>query len=211
MDDAEKIEVLYVLQDELEPDRELLEAPYQGPAKKTGREHRGANDQIPVCLEAGIYCYFKPINGVDATTADALGHTIVSATLAECAAWRLAHALGGVFAEIVVPQVLRQLDDVDPLAPGALCRRREGKPQSDEPFAKVREQCLAAAFFDSLIGQQDRNKNNWLWHDASGEFRLIDHGFAFARPGDTFVNLRFTRWRWGKKEQQLVDDERSKP
>ena len=40
--------------------------------------------------------------------------------------------------------------------------------------------CLPAAFFDSLIAQQDRHDGNWRW---DGErLTLIDHGYAFALP-----------------------------
>ena len=190
-----------------DPSELLLENPFNRLGKKTGKERPGANDQIPLWLAGDIYCYFKPMNGVDAATADQFGHTIVSTTLAECAAWRLAHALGGVYEEIVAGHVLRKFDDVDPDAPGAIARGLPGKTQSDEPFANVREQCLAAAFFDSLIGQQDRNKNNWLWHTPALQFRLIDHGFSFGRPGELTLMLRFTSWRWGHKEQQLSDSE----
>jgi hypothetical protein len=209
VDLAEQVERLYDLQREVEPDRELLENPFEDFARRTGRETPGANDQIPIYITPRIYCYFKPMNGVDATTADVFGHTVVSATLAECAAWRLAHAIGGVFEAIVLPQLLRKFSEIDDRAPGAVARRQPGKTQSDQPFSAVRELCRAAAFFDALIGQQDRNKNNWLWDGASSRFLLIDHGFAFGRPGDETLNPRFTRWRWKQGEQKLDSEELS--
>ena len=37
-----------------------------------------------------------------------------------------------------------------------------------------------AAFFDALIGQQDRNKGNVLWYEERQVIYLIDHSFSFA-------------------------------
>jgi hypothetical protein len=207
MDEARQVEHLYELQREVEPDRELLEAPLKTTTTKTGQEQTSANLQVALFLEGDIYCYFKPMNGVDAPAADFFKHTVVSATLAECAAWRLASAMGGVLSEIVIPQVLRKFESIDSRAPGALARRYEGKTNSSNPFTEVREECVAAAFFDSLIGQQDRNKANWLWDKKEGRFRLLDHGFAFGRPGDETLSLRFTKWRWDQHGEALLDDE----
>jgi len=207
MDPADQTTMLYALQDEFEPDRALLDAPFDRITKKTGKEINGVNQQVALYLEGDLYCYFKPLNGVDVTTADAFGHTLLSSTLAECAAWRLAHRFGDPFDRIVIPQVLRKLPAVDERAPGALARRHEGKTNRSDPFEHAREYCVAAAFFDSLIGQQDRNKNNWLWDERTGQLKLLDHGFAFGRPGDETVNLRFSQWRWKQKEEDLLEAE----
>ena len=41
---------------------------------------------------------------------------------------------------------------------------------------------MAAGFFDRLIGQQDRHAGNYLVDERG--LTLIDHGFAFSKPGD---------------------------
>jgi hypothetical protein len=50
---------------------------------------------------------------------------------------------------------------------------------SPESGSTIEIWCLPAAFFDSLIAQQDRQPGNWRWDD--NRLTLIDHGYAFAR------------------------------
>jgi hypothetical protein len=63
---------------------------------------------------------------------------------------------------------------------GSLSLRASGWPRDTAPTLNP-TWCLPAAFFDSLIAQQDRHDGNWRW---DGErLTLIDHGYTFALPG----------------------------
>jgi hypothetical protein len=67
---------------------------------------------------------------------------------------------------------------------------RGGRIAADRPAPS------SGALFDCLSGQQDRNPGNVLWHEERSRIHLIDHGFAFARPGDRTGHLELTAWRW---------------
>lgn len=132
-------------------------------------------------LEIGPHdegAYFKPVNGVNQTLASMLGHTRESVLLSEVAAYRLAHALGPPFAELVPPCVLRTVPGIDPHAPGSLMDERFGE-RANEVFFRAPRLALTAAFFDALIANQDRSIANFLFDADRGDLALIDHGFAF--------------------------------
>jgi len=63
-----------------------------------------------------------------------------------------------------------------------------------------------AAFFDALIGAQDRHDEN-LRAGPTPSLGLIDHGFAFARRGDPHNPYEtagfFQRLRWGQRSFAL--------
>jgi hypothetical protein len=63
---------------------------------------------------------------------------------------------------------------------GALSLQASGWPGDPAPTQNP-TWCLPAAFFDSLIAQQDRHSGNWRWD--GNRLTLIDHGYAFALPG----------------------------
>jgi hypothetical protein len=65
------------------------------------------------------------------------------------------------------------------------------------------DQSLAAAFFDSLIAQQDRHMGNFRWDSATQHLGLFDHGLAFALPGNEFNASCFVEWRWNTGRQAL--------
>jgi hypothetical protein len=119
------------------------------------------------------------------------GHHPDSVPLNECVAWRVASCVGGVVASIVAPCLIRSISGTA----GSLGARRVGFPRAPEPFAAVPEQCRAAAFFDSLIAQQDRHVGNYRWDPAARLLGLIDHGFAFAVAGMRFNASCFVAWR----------------
>src|SRR4051812_89819 len=56
--------------------------------------------------------YFKPVNGINPTTAYLFGHTRESVLLSELATYRLAHALGSRFASLVPPCVVRSVPEI---------------------------------------------------------------------------------------------------
>jgi hypothetical protein len=91
---------------------------------------------------------------------------------------------------------LRTLDEIDDLAPGSLSAERFGDRQ-DEPYAffLTPHDCLAAAFFDALIGNQDRRWTNFKLDRGRSELALLDHGFAFPDTNGVLVESMFLDWR----------------
>lgn len=69
------------------------------------------------------------------------------------------------------------------------------------------EQAAAGAFFDALVGQQDRNDGNILWYEERRRIFLIDHGFAFARPDANSGEVILTNWRARQGDRRLTDTE----
>lgn len=55
---------------------------------------------------------------------------------------------------------------------------------------------MAGAFYDSLIGQQDRHSGNYFVNNWDEKVQLLDHGFCFAKPGDQLNMSAFVRYRW---------------
>jgi hypothetical protein len=54
---------------------------------------------------------------------------------------------------------------------------------------------LRAAFFDALIGNQDRSHANLPFDASRRDLQLIDHGFAFARENDATHTSILLDWR----------------
>jgi hypothetical protein len=169
-----------------------------------GTENPGINSTYYVRLEGGAEGFHKPFAGVDVPAAQYYGHHPDEVPLHECAAWRLALRLGGPYSELVAPCVLRDHEG----EVGALSARQYGLPLSGEPFQQVPDACFAAAFFDSLIAQQDRHRGNYRWDPDAPKLGLIDHGFAFAKPGQFFNKSVFVVWRWEQGAAELTDGER---
>jgi hypothetical protein len=74
-------------------------------------------------------------------------------------------------------------------------------------YDAVPDQVSAAAFFDALIGQQDRNKGNVLWYEERQVIYLIDHSFSFARAGANHGASDLVQWRWSRGARRLTDTE----
>jgi len=67
----------------------------------------------------------------------------------------------------------------------------------------------AAALFDALIFQEDRTTENYLTNGING-LGLIDHGYAFARAGDSCNFSEFVADRHGGgRTAELTEHERS--
>jgi hypothetical protein len=189
-------------------ERFLLDAPipsYVGHVSETA----GANVNSVfsgVTEHNGRRCrlFHKPLFGVEQPTARAYGqNSLIDVGINEISAWRLARELGSPWRELVTPAVW-----FDP--PGALDIRMSGPvlmgmggsagmPQPGDGFDTL---ISDAAFFDGLIGAQDRHHQN-LRAALPPSLGLIDHGFTFARPGD-FHNTYptagfFQRLRWGQR------------
>lgn len=140
----------------------------------------GANATSSVLLSSGREAFHKTFAGVNRTAAHAYGQGADTPPVHECCAWRLAIALGPPYSELVAVAVLREINGED----GALIDRRHGQKGAAAAVAPPLPQRLAAAFFDSLIAQQDRHTGNLRWDAPAGRLGLIDHGYAFAQPGD---------------------------
>jgi hypothetical protein len=90
---------------------------------------------------------------------------------------------------------------------GALALFRPGEAKTRAYFTAVPEQASAGAFYDCLIGQQDRNWGNVLWQAERNRICLIDHGFSFGRVGDHRGQQELQEWRWEHGSRQLTGDE----
>jgi hypothetical protein len=187
----------------LDAERDLLESGVE--THGTPLTSRGVNAIHGVVLASGTEAFHKPWNGVDAVNARAYGHDPYQIPINECAAWRLAAALGPPLVERVAPCVLWSYRSL----PGSLSRRAEGIEKSSAPFRLAHDQCLQAALFDSLTAQQDRNEDNYRWDDSGQRLTLFDHGYAFAKSGDYAGKSIFVDWRWKAGAQALADWERN--
>lgn len=143
----------------------------------------GTNETSRMVLDNGMVGYHKPFDGVADSIATGFGHTSPQQQIHEVAAWVVAREMGDPWRALVPPVVLREVDG----RLGSFALERPGA-QSFRPEAVYEGDRHAAAFFDALIGQQDRHPNNYLV--AGDRVSLIDHGYAFARGGD-YLNFSF--------------------
>ena len=156
-------------------ERMMLEEAFSGPPAPTSTP--GVNTTKRLLLSSGDIVFHKPFSGVHVANALAYGQTDETPPLHEAVGWRLAVALGQPWEGLLAPCVLREHAG----EPGALLLQAKGWPGDPAPTLNP-TWCVPAAFFDSLIAQQDRHPGNWRW---DGErVTLIDHGYAFARAGD---------------------------
>jgi len=144
---------------------------------------RGVNRCFRYALTGGIQAYHKPFEGLNDMVAQFYGHNGPTGQVEawqpvhEAAAWQLAKRLGAPWQQIVCPCVMRVLDG----RPGSLSQASGLAVKGGEVAGSA--EFRAAAFFDVLAGQQDRNHGNFFT-DGSGSVSLYDHGFCFAQPGD---------------------------
>jgi hypothetical protein len=166
-------------------------------------------------LRSGARGFHKPLAGVKTKLAEQYGHDQLSVGLNECAAWRLARLLGTPFTDMVPTTVLRfqvadastrliHLDIVDGW--GSLSREQPGKSLDQTPL-DIPEVNDPAAFFDALIAQQDRHVAQYRWDADARRLGLIDHGFAFARPGDILNKSIFLDQRHAQGRGTLTQPE----
>jgi hypothetical protein len=154
-------------------EQQMLNEAFAGPPAPTTSPGVNATKQLE--LAGGAIVFHKPFSGVHVANAIAFGQTDETPPLHEAASWGLAVALGPPWNEIVVPCVLREYTGED----GSLSLRAIGWPRDTAPTLNP-TWCLPAAFFDSLIAQQDRHDGNWRWD--GNQLTLIDHGYTFALP-----------------------------
>jgi hypothetical protein len=114
----------------------------------------------------------------------------------EAAAWRLARALGAPYDTLVATSVIRWMP-TEPGIPGdwgSLTREGAGPSGRPEPLASA-HLCDPSAFFDCLIGQQDRHTGNFRFDPATGLLTLIDHGYSFPGGAWRLNDSAFLRQR----------------
>jgi len=170
-------------------------------------------------LDSGHLCIFKPSDGLLEAAVDGLyhgkqalsqyAHTPVSTTISECAAWQLGKHLGSPWSELVVPTVMKFPHHPETGIPmvGAASVFRGGNVGKRGFYDAVPDQVSEAAFFDALIGQQDRNKGNVLWYEERHVIYLIDHSFSFARAGANHGASDLVQWRWSHGSRRLTATE----
>jgi len=163
-----------------------------------GTQHGGQSSAFHVALSSGTEAFHKPQSGIDRASAYDYGHDWNWVGLNECAAWRLALALGSPVSDLVATTVYWSHRG----EPGSLGARKHGPPDL-AALTAAPGQCMAAAFFDSLIAQQDRHTTNFRWDPNQQQLGLIDHGFAFALPGTLAWGGVFIEWRWNQGRQAL--------
>jgi hypothetical protein len=148
--------------------------------------------------------FFKPLFGVDLTTAHAYGQeSLIDVGVHEVASWRLARELGSPWQELATPAIwFDPPGGIDIRASGPVLLGMGGSAHLPQPGDGFDDLVSDAAFFDALIGSQDRHHEN-LRAGLPPSLALIDHGFTFARPLD-FHNTYptagfFQRFRWGQR------------
>lgn len=148
--------------------------------------------------------FYKPLYGVEQSTARGYGQSsLIDVGINEVSAWRLARELGSPWQELVAPAVwFDPLEAIDIRLSGPVLLGMGGSAGMPQPGDGFDQLVSDAAFFDALIGAQDRHHQN-LRAGLPPSLGLIDHGFAFARPGD-FHNTYptagfFQRLRWGQR------------
>jgi hypothetical protein len=161
----------------------------------------GTNDTVAVTLSTGAVGFHKSFRGASISVARAYQQDGYQQPLHEVAAWRVAATLGAPWIEIVTPTVIRTINN----EPGSFAGMMTGYEGETSPHY-LRH---AAALFDALIGQQDRHSGNYLTNGING-LGLIDHGYAFARPGDSCNFSEFVADRHsGGRTADLTEHERS--
>ena len=180
-------------------ERQMLNEAFAGPPAPTTSPGVNATKQLE--LASGAIVFHKPFSGVHVANAIAYGQTDETPPLHEAASWRLAVALGPPWDEVVVPCVLREHAGED----GSLSLRAIGWPRDTAPTLNP-TRCLPAAFFDSLIAQQDRHDGNWRWD--GNQLTLIDHGYTFALPRAILNYSDFVTARHRHGAASLLTEER---
>jgi hypothetical protein len=180
-------------------EQRMLAEAFSGPPAPTSSP--GMNRTRQLELAGGEIVFHKSFSGVDVANAIAFGQTDETPPLHEAVAWRFAAALGPPWRELVAPCVLRDYAGED----GSLSLRASGWPRDAAPTLNP-TWCLPAAFFDSLIAQQDRHDGNWRWDGK--RLTLIDHGYAFALPGAVLNYSDFVVARHRRGAAGLLTHER---
>lgn len=166
-------------------------------------EGSGVNTTYRVDLGNGMVGYHKPLVDIDEENRllerefgqDNPGQQQIH----EVAAWRVAERLGRPWSDMVAPCVLREVNG----KLGSLSLERAGETCASPIYVaqETPHDMRAAAFFDALVGQQDRHMGNYLYDRAHKRLTLIDHGFSFAKPGDPQPSSFLQGYRLGRSPE----------
>ena len=164
----------------------------------------GAGDQSNLSvveLAGGARAFHRPLSHRASSFHRFFGHDLAHQSVHEVAAWNLAAGLGWPYDTIVAPSVLRVVDGR--LGSLQLTAAGEVNPPIE------RTAWHEGAFFDALIGQQDRNVATVLHDRDRAVTSLVDHGLAFARPGDACASSLLLRQRHSVGSARLTTSERA--
>jgi hypothetical protein len=170
---------------------------------KNGTANAGVSSTYLVILESRRQAIFKPFGGQHPNACVNYQQDAFEAVTHEVVAWRLAHALGSPWDQLVPTAVLRGIDGA---GPGVLINWRRGSPDP-AVFDGARAQACAAGFWDALIGQQDRHATNFRYDAEARRLALIDNSFAFARPNDLHNQSLFLAYRRSQHMTKLSQRE----
>jgi hypothetical protein len=154
--------------------------------------------------------YFKPLSGVRRTAAHLYGHdNPVDVGIHEVAAWWLARELGPPWSQLVAPTVWFDPPDAEDIGScGPVILGMGGYASLPQPGVGFDRLISDAAFFDAVIGAQDRHDHN-LRAEMPPRLALIDHGYAFARTGDWHNPYEaaglFLKIRFGERHFRVPD------
>lgn len=171
--------------------------------ERNGTANAGKSSTYVVVFETARKAIFKPFGGQSVPSCAAYQQDRFEVPVHEVVAWRLAYALRGRWEMMVPTAVFRGFDQV---GGGVLINWRDGGPDLSV-LADARAQVHAAAFWDALIGQQDRHARNFRYETSERRLALIDSGFAFARPGDLYNASLFLQHRRSHHECSLTQHE----
>lgn len=159
----------------------------------------GSSETTAVILGDGggvIAAYHKPLDGIDSRQVARYGHDAHGALVNESAAWLMAKMLGPPYRDMVPDVVIRS---IWPTASGtmgfvggfgALSIEAPGDTNVSAPLHDP-VHCDPAAFFDALIGQQDRHSTNYRWQSGPGghpgRLGLLDNAYSFAAPDPRYL------------------------
>lgn len=137
-----------------------------------------------------IVAYHKPLDGIDRAQAAHYGHDPMSVLVNEAVAWMLAKVLGSPYRDLVPDMVIRSIWPSAGTSAGVvngygcLTVQVPGNANQAQPLSDPNE-CDPAAFFDALIGQQDRHRTNYRWQPE--QLGLLDNAYSFAAPGGGYL------------------------
>lgn len=165
------------------------------PASTVVESH--TNEALRLSFADGTRGWFKPIDGIASKAAWAYGQSPGSSVAAERLAWEVAFFLGPPYDRLVAPVVLREVDIGGESRFGVVSAHCPGdtRVSLNEISLHSPEDIAAAGFFDALIANQDRHSRNYLWHEATAQLALIDHGLSFPEATGMRRAQVFIEWR----------------
>lgn len=136
----------------------------------------GTSQTYEVTFADGSRGAFKPIEGVEQSAAG-YGHTGLSVILNDYASWLVARGLGQ---DVLIRGVVITTVPEPGVGIGSMQTWLEGTPSGSG--WETSSQLRYAGLLDAVIGQQDRNGENFMYDDSNDELGLLDQSFTFPLP-----------------------------